>query len=177
MTETQASLKRKLLNRAIQWLAQREQSQFELEQKLSQALSGLESELAPSLSVSEAQNLIAQLLQTLADQRLQSDERFAQSLLRRLLSKGKGPLLIRASLKQHQLPADLIETLLAPWAALWPAQASRVRCKRFGTAPPSDDKQAAKMQRFLLARGFTPSQARAAVFSPEVDYHFDADSV
>ena len=125
---------------AIRLLAGREHSRFELRRKL--------------LARRHAAADIDRVLDALAADGLQSDDRFAESYVRSCLGRGQGPLKIRASLKQRGIDDDLAAAAVDLDDGDWRALAEAARGKRFGSAPPEDRRQWAKQARFLAGRGF-----------------------
>jgi len=122
-------------------LAAREHSQHELRRKLTQKGHELEA----------AERAIAQL----AEQDLQSDERFIESFVNSHQVRGKGPKRIQLELQQHQLPEYLVEQYLDMANAVWRESAAQVRTKKFGHDLPEDYKERMKQAKFLEYRGFT----------------------
>ena len=157
-----------LRERAFRLLARREHSRQELASKLlypRNSPTKHKIQLPPEdLSHQQVQDEIEQLLNKLEANDLLSDERFAETLTRQYLRKGKGLLALQQAYQEHQLDSAITRPLLNNLAPLWQEQANRVREKRFGDQPPANQKEAAKMQRFLASRGFTPEQIRKAVF-------------
>ena len=129
---------------AMRLLAAREHSQFELRRKLGQ-------------KGHEAQD-IEQALEQLADQSLQSDERFVESFVNSYRERGKGPKRIRLELQQHQLSVELIDTYLDERDEVWKASAVQVKQKKFGDDAATDYPQQMKQAKFLEYRGFTHEQ-------------------
>ncbi|MDR9468098.1 regulatory protein RecX [Marinospirillum sp.] len=158
-----------LRERAFRLLARREHSRKELASKLlTPRNSPSKHKIQPppeDLSHQEIQDEIEQLLNKLEANDLLSDERFAETLTRQYLRKGKGLLALQQAYQEHQLDSEITRPLLDWLAPLWEEQVWRVRIKRFGDQPPLDQKEAAKMQRFLASRGFTPEQICKVVFS------------
>jgi|AntRauTorckE6833_2_1112554.scaffolds.fasta_scaffold33293_2 regulatory protein len=158
-----------LRERAFRLLARREHSRQELGSKLlNPRNSPTKHKILPppeELNQQQVQQEIEQLLNKLEANDLLSDERFAETLTRQYLRKGKGLLALQQAYQEHQLDSAITQPLLKDLAHLWQDQANRVREKRFGDHPPADQKEAAKMQRFLASRGFTPEQIRKAVYS------------
>ncbi|GLR62747.1 regulatory protein RecX [Marinospirillum insulare] len=150
--------------RAFRLLAAREQSLHELQEKLLKPTSAETANPEKTPSQAKCTELIDQLIDWLLEHDLQSDERFIESLTNKYLRQGKGPLALQQGYWKHQLDKDLITQQLKRLEPLWYAQVMRVREKRFGHLAPSDQREAAKMQRFLASRGFTPDQIRQAVF-------------
>lgn len=132
-----------LKDKAYQLLARREYSAFELRQKLKN--------LAPS-------DIVAQVLDALIGQDMQSDRRFAEMLCRSRFNAGKGPVLLKHELNEHNIAADLIENVMAVYDYQWTTSAQQVRIHKFGEQPPTNFKAWAKQARFLQQRGFTSAQ-------------------
>jgi len=157
-----------LRERAFRLLARREHSRHELASKLLQPRnSPTKHRIQPppeTLSKQQLQEEVEQLLNKLEAKDLLSDERFAETLTRQYLRKGKGPKALQQAYQEHHLDTAITQPLLNQLAHLWQEQANRVREKRFGDLPPDDQKSAAKMQRFLASRGFTAEQIRQAIF-------------
>lgn len=157
-----------LRERAFRLLARREHSRQELGSKLLNPRNSPTKHKiqAPpeELSRQQIQHAIEQLLDKLVANDLLSDERFADNLTRQYLRKGKGPLALQQAYQEHQLDSAITQPLLSKLAHLWQEQANRVREKRFGDQPPVDQREAAKMQRFLASRGFTSEQIHRAVY-------------
>ncbi len=130
--------------KAIQLLARREHSRFELQQKLQQRDYPIE--------------LIQQQLTQLVEQGLLSDERFVEHYIRARSNKGYGPIRIAAELQQRGITRELIEHFIEPIEDQWLPLAEKVRQKRFGKNVPTDFPEQAKQMRFLQYRGFTNTQ-------------------
>ena len=139
--------------KAIQLLARREYSTRELVTKL---------------SVNFDPELVDQVLVGLAEQGLQSDERFAAGLVRGRISQGHGPVRIQGELKQKGIHQNLIQQVMEANAVDWFQQAQETYQRRFGCHRATDIKVRAKQVRFLQYRGFTMDQIRHALdFDPE----------
>lgn len=131
----------KIIKQSItQYLSKREHSKAELLQKL-------RAKQLPS-------DLCEQQIQTFAEQNLQSDERFADSLARTSYAKGKGPNMIRMKLKQHDIASEIIANCIANPDFDWYQSAHHVRVKKYGESLPSDFNVKQKQMRFLQYRGF-----------------------
>jgi regulatory protein len=123
--------------RALALLARREQSASELGRKLVRG--GVQGE--------EANATVAKL----RDSGLQSDERFAGSLIRRRAAAGYGPRYIEAELRTHRIdPRRLGELLAEPD---WREIASRTLERRFPNGIADRDARQ-KAAQFLARRGF-----------------------
>lgn len=97
-------------------------------------------------------------IEMLIEQRVLSDERFAQSYLDARVEKGFGPLKIRAELRERGVKREIIDQLLEASDTNWNRLAIKVRTKKFGKDKPGEWKEKAKQTRFLQSRGFTDGQ-------------------
>lgn len=138
-----------VLQKACDYLARREHSRQELQRKLAQGCSDAA--------------LVDDLLQTMANEGLQSDERFCESFVQQRHNKGHGPLKIRQELRQRGVVEELIEGHLSPDNLDWHQLARQTRQKRFGTELPIELKDKAKQSRFLYARGFDSEMIQFAL--------------
>jgi regulatory protein len=146
---------RSLKGRALQWLAQREQSRVELRRKL------LPHALAEEAAAAEAGSPPAELtpaarveavLDWLEAHQYLSQERFAESLVHARASRF-GNLRIRQELKQHQVALSPDVALALRESELQRAHA--VRERKFA-GWPANAAERAKQGRFLAGRGFSP---------------------
>ncbi len=131
---------------AIALLARREHSARELTRKLRDK----------GFATETVQACIVRLQQ----ERLQSDERFAESYVRMRAGKGYGPVRIRAELAERGVDSSVSEAQLEPLADEWQQLAVEVRRKRFGSKLPKDFQERARQARFLQYRGFASEQLR-----------------
>lgn len=141
---------KKLRNKALRLLTTREHSREELLRKLAQAKvrRTREETSAPKPDKDD----IASLVDGLTAQGWQSDDRYAEAIVRRLTGQASrrfiGEKLAQAGIKKdvaatalEVLEQDEMEVARALWA------------RRFGDAP-KDDKERQRQIRFLLSRGF-----------------------
>ena len=133
---------------ALGLLARRDHSAGELERKLREQGFAGES--------------IAPVLADLSTKRFVDDERYLEHFIAYRMARGQGPARIRAELRPLGLPQDSIERHLDA-VTDWPAQARKVRDKKFGAELPRDYRARAKQARFLEYRGFSAEQIRAAL--------------
>lgn len=163
--------KRSLKGRALQWLAQREQSRVELRRKLLPHAVAEDSAAAeagsPPAESSPAARVEAVLDWLEAHEHL-SQARFVESRVHARASRF-GNLRIRQELKQHQvsLPPDAA-------LALRESELRRARAVRERKFPgwPSSPAERAKQARFLAGRGFSPEaigRALRAAADPDDD--------
>lgn len=177
---TEAALK----ERALRLLATREHSRFELRRKLmrgtpsrSRLLRGRApnkrsdssaSDGASSKSKSEIDAWVDAVINDLVRHGLLSDERFAESFVRRGIDRGHGPLKIRAGLRSRAVADDIIDDALTFSDDFWLDRARAAQTKRFGDDrdsgggtgehdadhAPANRSEWARRARFLAARGF-----------------------
>jgi regulatory protein len=99
--------------------------------------------------------LIEDLLETLSNEGLQSDERFTESFVHHSINKGQGPNKIHQELRQRGIDSALIAQYLEAEAIDWFELAEEVRVKKYGENLPDDYQNKAKQSRFLYSRGFS----------------------
>ncbi|WP_180182943.1 regulatory protein RecX [Acinetobacter sp. YH01020] len=95
---------------------------------------------------------VIHLVEELARENYQSDQRVAEMLLSSQKRKGKGPNRIKLALKNKKVDSELIQDELKETD--WVAEAYQLKIKKFGKAVEHDPKQKAKQIRFLQYRGF-----------------------
>ncbi len=143
-----------LKSRALQLLAQRDQSRLELRRKLLRHVRQRDADGGGDAGVDLAaiESEVDALLGWLEANRFLSDERFAESRVHAHEARF-GLLRIRNELAQHavDLPPELAEKL----AASELERAAVVRERRFARLPANAAERAAQ-SRFLLGRGFSP---------------------
>jgi regulatory protein len=134
---------------AIRLLARRDHSAEELQRKL--------------LKKGYPEEDVAGVIEKLTSKRLVSNDRYAASRVRHRAQGGKGPVLIRAELRQQGVADEIIDREIADAGLDWDRVAGDVRRRRFGGAPPRSLAERAKQARFLQYRGFSADQIRAAL--------------
>ena len=92
------------------------------------------------------------LVEELAAQNYQSDQRVAEIMLSSQKRKGKGPNRIKMALKSKKVDTSLIVEELKETD--WVEQAYQLKLKKYGTEVATDPKLKAKQIRFLMYRGF-----------------------
>ncbi len=166
---------------AMDLLARREHSRFELQEKLRRHCGRVASRVSAQAARSRVRHaalavdsagvscdesspaeasrstvdaLIEETLNALAADGLQSDARYAEVLIRSRVNRGQGPLRIRADLRQRGLVGEVFEPLLEDYAEQWPELAQQVVERRFGSDAATDRGEWARRARFLAGRGF-----------------------
>jgi regulatory protein len=147
---------RSLKSRALQLLAQRDQSRLELRRKLLRQARSREGDPAgdadPDADPGALESEVDALLDWLEANRFLSDARFAESRVHARAQRF-GVQRIRSELAQHAV--ELSPELAASLAASEIDRAAAIRARRFGALPGSAAERAAQ-SRFLLGRGFSP---------------------
>ena len=129
-------------------LARREHSRYELTRKLQQREWCKEAEIQDLLDKFEAENLL-------------SDERYTKMLVRSSLQRGYGRLKIRNKLRETGVSSALIHECLDAAEIDWYSLIHEVRLKKCGVHLPQDLAELAKLNRFLMSRGFDAELIRA----------------
>lgn len=141
--------------RALGLLVRREHSRRELARKLTAR--GVEDE--------DAQAAVDRM----TAEGWQSDDRFAEQLVRSRANNGYGPVRIRAELGTHGLDRDAVAAAMDGYDGDWTANARDLVRRRFPRGV-DDLAQRRKAADFLARRGFDGEQIRAAVrFDPDED--------
>ena len=138
----------------MDYLANREHSQLELERKL--------------LNKGYDEAEIDSALSGLKQDGLQSDKLFAESFIHSRINKGQGPLKIRLELKRRGVDEVIIDAQLAYYAQAWIQQAEMARAKRFGELRPKEYKEQMRQARFLQQRGFSAEHIRFVLSNDEL---------
>ncbi|MFB2537746.1 MULTISPECIES: regulatory protein RecX [unclassified Acinetobacter] len=129
----------KLRSTAFALLAKREYSKQDLFKKL--------------LSFGADADELTLLIDELAEQNYQSDERMAGMLVRSQIQQGRGLARIQQNLKKHAINPELAEDALEEID--WLKQAYQLKVRKFGSDVTKDPKLKAKQIRFLQYRGFS----------------------
>jgi len=140
--------------KAIEFLARREHTRAELEEKLAKREFSAEA--------------IEIAIDSLAARGWQSDERFAELFIEQRANKGKGPRLVRHELTKRGISSSMAFDAMRDTEVDWEEVANRTVAKRFRA-----DADYAKMRRFLEGRGFDSAMARHAIKQLQ---HPDPDS-
>ncbi|MFV2032111.1 MAG: regulatory protein RecX [Gammaproteobacteria bacterium] len=127
---------------AMNLLARREHSACELKLKLK--LRGFDADV------------IDIALESLQQERLQSDSRFTENYVNYRVNAGFGPIKIRHELRQKGVSTELVDKYLPRLNPRWDEMMERQRVRKFGQEIPQDYALRMKQARFLQNRGFSP---------------------
>ncbi len=125
---------------AMNLLPRREHSLGELRQKLRRQF--------------DDEAMLEAQLQILADEKLQSDDRYAESFARLRALRGYGPARVRQEMRAKSISDAAVARALAVAVPDWSVLAQDVFCKKFGAPGPVDLKERARRARFMQYRGF-----------------------
>ena len=100
----------------------------------------------------EDRNEVIALVEELANQHYQSDQRMAETVLSSQKRRGKGPARIKLALKNKKIDSDLIREEMQEID--WLEHAYQLKVKKYGVDVSQDPKLKAKQIRFLQYRGF-----------------------
>ncbi len=132
---------------ALRLLARREHSYLELVHKLTRR------------GWPEAE--VEALVDELAGENLQSDERFAESYVRSRVARHYGPIRIRAELGERGIDRVLAERILREQEVDWFGLAADWYQRRYGTQPAAEDlRERSRRQQALARRGFAHEHVR-----------------
>ncbi len=125
----------------LQLLGRREHSRRELLQKLrSRGFAG---------------DAMQRVIDDLAADGWQSDQRFAESYARQRMEKGYGPLRINNELRQRGIEAFDLDSVVEQVAESWDELLARLYARKYPAQERMSRSEWAKRSRFLLQRGFT----------------------
>ncbi|MFZ5722623.1 MAG: regulatory protein RecX [Pseudomonadota bacterium] len=133
----------------MDWLARREYSRHEIEQKLCRRFPDATAAIGPVLDQLEHEGLL-------------SDARYLESVIHSHVRRGYGPLRIRAALGSKGVEHDMGTAGPVDWLA----QAREARRRKFGDVLPVDAAERARQMQFLLRRGFSSAICRQACLPP-----------
>ncbi|NQV69634.1 MAG: regulatory protein RecX [Pseudohongiella sp.] len=135
---------------AMDYLARREHSVYELQQKISRKFPDAETEV------------LQQVLSKLRQENLQSDDRFAEAYARYRKTRGFGYLHVRLDLLSRRVDESIVEKYLHPEDAEWKAIAEALVLKKLGESEKLEfgSKRHKKLLRFFESRGFSMLEIR-----------------
>ena len=128
--------------KAMDFLARREYSRAELWDRLNRRF------------VDQVEEIERQLAR-LAEEGLQSDQRFTEAFIRHRCAGGFGPLRIRAELRQRGVEEAMISESLSAADIDWGDQLQALCDKKYGAGAPVDSRDRQRRQRFLAQKGYS----------------------
>ncbi len=130
----------------LRFLTRREHSRLELRRKL------LLKHFSPEL--------IDEVLDEVAKDNWQNDERYTQSYIRMRRQQGYGPVRIAQELQERGISAEVFSALLEENAAIWQESLWQLCRKKWQGKLANDFVERAKQFRFLQYRGFSIEQIK-----------------
>ena len=109
------------------------------------------------------ETIIQSVIDDLATEGLQSDERFTEVYVRSYIQKGQGPTKIRMNLKRLGIESHLIDEYLYSEDIDWYENIKTVFSRKFSHSELMDSKQKSRVYRFLQSRGFTQDQISSLI--------------
>lgn len=170
-----------ILHKAVQLLAQRDYSEFDLHKKLElyvkrqiiKATQKSRDNSSPLVTLSEytieiPENLkqkIANAVVYCQNHQWLDDHSYVEKYVRMRSRSGYGRNRIVLELKQKGLPSVLVDNIINESNIDWFAIAVQQLNKKFKSVIKQDLKQKAKIYRFLLSRGFLPEEVHHVYIS------------
>jgi len=138
---------------AMDYLARREHSFYELTQKLNKKFPESDS------------SLLLEALDVLKTENLQSDDRFTESYVRYRKSRGFAYLHIRADLAGRRVSEMVVAKYLSKADEHWQISAGQLAAKRLRSQERLSfgSKEHRKLCGFLISRGFSSAEVRKAL--------------
>lgn len=148
-----------LISRAMRLLSQRDHSEAELRRKLAVQPLVAQARFAPQSFHHPSEEpvnpaVIEQVIAYCYQHNWLDNQRFANSFIAGRSRKGYGAQRIRAELMQKGVEKEIVQAALAACDIDWCEQAKRVAQRKFGDPLPVEWQDKAKVQRYLLSRGF-----------------------
>ncbi len=142
-------------NKALGLLSRREHSEKELAQRLKRA--GYEKDDSET-AIEKLQSI-----------NFQSDDRFAELLVRSRVGQGYGPRRIAYELANHGLSREAIALAIATEDADWLSIATQLTERKFGRKAANSHAERNKRAQFLLRRGFDVETVKSVARVEEID--------
>lgn len=152
-----------VLRYAMNVLAVRDHSEMELRRKIAAYLqSNIECESTERCAVlSEFDAQVDQAVISCRQQGWLNDERYAERYISSRSRKGYGTQRICAELSQRGIDKSVQRVALQSCDIDWYLQAQAVANRKFGSPLPTSWQDRAKVQRYLLYRGFSPDEIQS----------------
>lgn len=161
-TNPERAERARLLERATRILAMRDHSEAEFRRKLmlacERAVQFSRQDPPPSLPTPEA---IDQVVAWCYQHGWLDDARFAERYLASRSRKGYGPQRIRLELGQKGVDNTVIDEAMFAAETDWQSLAFSVAERKFGLPLPTEWKEKAKVQRYLMTKGFFMEDIRS----------------
>lgn len=147
----------RLLDRAVRILAMRDHSEQELRRKLAAPVMGKQGSEDIDASAEDYDKVVAWCIES----RYLDDDRFVQQFIASRSRKGYGPSRVRQELSQKGISREAIECAMRECEIDWAVLAREQAIRKYGEPLPVDFSDKAKVQRFLLYRGYLMEDIQA----------------
>ena len=158
------NLNKLILAKAVQLLAQRDHSSYELTRKLtlffSKKIKCIEDDYPEELSQLKIQ--IEHVIKHCTHQHWMDDEQYIEKYIFMRANKGYGKYKISLELKQRGLSSDINKKLLSIVDINWSEIAYQQLLKKFKVIDSKNNQQKQKVVQFLTSRGFTQNDIKTA---------------
>ena len=158
------NLNKLILAKAVQLLAQRDHSSYELTRKLtlffSKKIKCIEDDYPEELSQLKIQ--IEHVIKHCIHQHWMDDEQYIEKYIFMRANKGYGKYKISLELKQRGLSSDINKKLLSIVDINWSEIAYQQLLKKFKVIDSKNNQQKQKVVQFLTSRGFTQNDIKTA---------------
>lgn len=157
-------LNKSILNKAVQLLAQRDHSSYELSQKMicffAKKQQSTEEEYHDQLTKLKTE--IQEVIEYCINQNWINDTHYIEKYIVIRANKGYGKYKIAMELKQRGLSIDLSRQLLQTSNINWEKLAYKQLLKKSKQIKPENNNKKQKVTQFLVARGYTQDDIKAA---------------
>tara|TARA_B100001093_G_scaffold236364_1_gene226431 strand:+ start:131 stop:580 length:450 start_codon:yes stop_codon:yes gene_type:complete len=130
-------------------LSRREHSKYELVSKLKPRV--------------DSSDKLFQEIEKLADQNLQSDERFSESYMRSRYNSGFGPSRIKYDLLTRRVAESIINNAFKELDLNWIEKLEKENLKKYGNDNPKSVQELSKRIKFFIQRGFEKEMIRKII--------------
>ena len=158
------NLNKLILAKAVQLLAQRDHSSYELTRKLtlffSKKIKCTEADYPEQLTQLKTQ--IEHVIKHCTQKHWMDDEQYIEKYIFMRANKGYGKYKISLELKQRGLSSDLNKKLLNIADINWSEIAYQQLLKKFKVIDSKNNQQKQKVVQFLTSRGFTQNDIKTA---------------
>ena len=158
------NLNKLILAKAVQLLAQRDHSSYELTRKLtlffSKKIKCAEADYPEQLTQLKTQ--IEHVIKHCTQKHWMDDEQYTEKYIFMRANKGYGKYKISLELKQRGLSSDLNKKLLNIADINWSEIAYQQLLKKFKVIDSKNNQQKQKVVQFLTSRGFTQNDIKTA---------------
>ncbi|SCC04894.1 regulatory protein RecX [Gilliamella intestini] len=157
-------LNKSILNKAVQLLAQRDHSSYELTQKITFFFAKKQLSLDEGYheQLTKLKAEIQNVIEYCINQKWINDEQYIEKYIVMRANKGYGKYKIAMELKQRGLPTDLSQQLLQMSDINWGNLAHAQLIKKLKQIKQKNNDKKQKGIQFLIARGYTHDDIKTA---------------